>query len=389
MSCSTGEQANPGRGSRFARAILATSTPEQCSRWAACSPRWRSRWPAPPPVRRCRPEHGYRLRLTAGVSSRRSHEGDPVSAVLIAPVPIGSRSEIPAGWTLRGVVREAGHAGGRACLRLEFDPRSWTRTAGLRRSPRASSPSTTRARWTATGASWESGRSAACLRPWPLSSWCSPTTIPSPSPRSRPGGSCCEARSTPQSTTPQTPASWASSERLRSRSPQLRCPPDGARGLFPCRTCARCPVRTQASREHRDGDVTDRLFVGSKDRRSRRPSSSGLDARPAHELSGSPPGPDGAHPEAWLPVEPCHGSTSKGPADLVLREATTLLSSATTSASRARRSRRSGGAGGAATPTSASPSSAACMPRPSDRPAHASGRSRERPAANEVAATTS
>ena len=61
------------------------------------------------------------VRLTTGVSSRRSHEGDPVSAVLIAPVPIGSRSEIPAGWTLRGVVREAGHAGGRACLRLEFN----------------------------------------------------------------------------------------------------------------------------------------------------------------------------------------------------------------------------------------------------------------------------
>lgn len=60
------------------------------------------------------------VRLTTGVSSRSSHAGDPVTAVLIAPVELAGGGVLPAGWTLRGVVREAGKTGGRACLRLEF-----------------------------------------------------------------------------------------------------------------------------------------------------------------------------------------------------------------------------------------------------------------------------
>ena len=60
------------------------------------------------------------VRLTSGVSSRTSRAGDAVTAVLIAPVQVGGRTVLPAGWTLRGAVREAGEPGGRAILRLAF-----------------------------------------------------------------------------------------------------------------------------------------------------------------------------------------------------------------------------------------------------------------------------
>jgi len=60
------------------------------------------------------------VRLTTGVSSRASHPGDAVAAALIAPVEIEGQTVLPAGWTLRGTVSEAGRLGGRASLRLDF-----------------------------------------------------------------------------------------------------------------------------------------------------------------------------------------------------------------------------------------------------------------------------
>lgn len=60
------------------------------------------------------------VRLTSRVSSRASQPGDAIAAVLIAPVEIDGDTVIPAGWTLRGVVSEAGKSGGRATLRLDF-----------------------------------------------------------------------------------------------------------------------------------------------------------------------------------------------------------------------------------------------------------------------------
>jgi hypothetical protein len=60
------------------------------------------------------------VRLTTRVSSSRSHSGDPVDAVLIAPVELDGRTVLPAGWTLQGTVREAARSGGRASLRLDF-----------------------------------------------------------------------------------------------------------------------------------------------------------------------------------------------------------------------------------------------------------------------------
>jgi LssY C-terminus len=60
------------------------------------------------------------VRLTTGVSSRTSRAGDPVSAVLIAPVQVDRRTVLPAGSALRGTVLEAGELGGRAVLRLDF-----------------------------------------------------------------------------------------------------------------------------------------------------------------------------------------------------------------------------------------------------------------------------
>jgi len=60
------------------------------------------------------------VRLKTSVSSRTSTAGDPVSAVLVAPVEVDGRTVLTAGWTLHGTVREAGEQGGRALLRLEF-----------------------------------------------------------------------------------------------------------------------------------------------------------------------------------------------------------------------------------------------------------------------------
>ena len=60
------------------------------------------------------------VRLTIGVSSRSSRPGDPVAAVLIAPLEIDGRGVRPAGWTLLGSVTEAREIAGRASLRLEF-----------------------------------------------------------------------------------------------------------------------------------------------------------------------------------------------------------------------------------------------------------------------------
>jgi LssY-like putative type I secretion system component LssY len=60
------------------------------------------------------------VRLTSGVSSRTSRAGDPVSAVLIAPVQVDDRTVLPAGSPLRGTVLEAGELGGRSILRLDF-----------------------------------------------------------------------------------------------------------------------------------------------------------------------------------------------------------------------------------------------------------------------------
>ncbi|HXK11120.1 MAG TPA: LssY C-terminal domain-containing protein [Vicinamibacteria bacterium] len=60
------------------------------------------------------------VRLTTRVSSRASHPGDAVGAALIAPVEVDGQTVLPAGWILRGTVREAGRLGGRASLRLEF-----------------------------------------------------------------------------------------------------------------------------------------------------------------------------------------------------------------------------------------------------------------------------
>jgi hypothetical protein len=60
------------------------------------------------------------IRLTTHVSSRHSRPGDPVGAVLLAPVKIDGREVLAAGCTLRGRVREAGKEGGLAKLRLDF-----------------------------------------------------------------------------------------------------------------------------------------------------------------------------------------------------------------------------------------------------------------------------
>jgi hypothetical protein len=60
------------------------------------------------------------VRLATRVSSRGSHPGDAVAAVLIAPVEVDGQTVLPAGCTLRGFVREAGRSGGRASLRLAF-----------------------------------------------------------------------------------------------------------------------------------------------------------------------------------------------------------------------------------------------------------------------------
>ena len=62
------------------------------------------------------------VRLTTGVSSRSSRPGDPVEAVLIAPVRSGDDVVFPAGGLLRGhVVARRGGFGRRASLRLHFE----------------------------------------------------------------------------------------------------------------------------------------------------------------------------------------------------------------------------------------------------------------------------
>jgi hypothetical protein len=75
------------------------------------------------------------VRLTTAVSSRASRPGDPVSALLIAPVPMGDGGALPAGWSLRGNVAEVGKEKGRPLLRLNFnelvgeDAEAWPVTA--------------------------------------------------------------------------------------------------------------------------------------------------------------------------------------------------------------------------------------------------------------------
>jgi hypothetical protein len=60
------------------------------------------------------------VRLTTGVCSRTSRAGDPVSAILIAPVRVDGRTVLPTRSTLRGTVLETGELGGRSILRLDF-----------------------------------------------------------------------------------------------------------------------------------------------------------------------------------------------------------------------------------------------------------------------------
>ena len=60
------------------------------------------------------------IRLTTRVSSRASHPGERVGAVLIAPVELGGRLVLPAGNTIRGHVRDVKKQHGRASLRLDF-----------------------------------------------------------------------------------------------------------------------------------------------------------------------------------------------------------------------------------------------------------------------------
>ena len=60
------------------------------------------------------------IRLVTHVSSRASHPGDRVGAVLIAPVELGGRLVLPAGNTIRGHVRDVEKQHGRASLRLDF-----------------------------------------------------------------------------------------------------------------------------------------------------------------------------------------------------------------------------------------------------------------------------
>jgi len=60
------------------------------------------------------------VRLTTRVSSRLSHAGDAVAAILIAPVEVDGRVVLPAGWTLHGVVQQAAKSRGRSSLRLDF-----------------------------------------------------------------------------------------------------------------------------------------------------------------------------------------------------------------------------------------------------------------------------
>ncbi len=61
-------------------------------------------------------------RLTSAVSSQTSHHGDPLAAVLIAPVAVGSKI-LPAGAMLRGAVTDvtAHSLTRRAALRFTFD----------------------------------------------------------------------------------------------------------------------------------------------------------------------------------------------------------------------------------------------------------------------------
>ena len=60
------------------------------------------------------------IRLTTRVSSRASHPGETIGAVLIAPVEVAGRLVLPAGNTVRGTVRDVEKQHGRASLRLDF-----------------------------------------------------------------------------------------------------------------------------------------------------------------------------------------------------------------------------------------------------------------------------
>ena len=62
----------------------------------------------------------FSVRLTTGVSTKASRPGDAVSAILIAPVEVAGQTLLPAGWTLRGTVSEVGRYAERARLRLDF-----------------------------------------------------------------------------------------------------------------------------------------------------------------------------------------------------------------------------------------------------------------------------
>jgi hypothetical protein len=60
------------------------------------------------------------IRLTTRVSSRASRPGEPVEAVLIAPVAMSGQLVLPAGDLLRGTVVEVEKQHGRASLRIDF-----------------------------------------------------------------------------------------------------------------------------------------------------------------------------------------------------------------------------------------------------------------------------
>lgn len=61
------------------------------------------------------------VRLTAPLSSHHAKAGDPVEAVLVAPVPISDLDELPAGTAVRGRVVDACGDHGRAALLVRFD----------------------------------------------------------------------------------------------------------------------------------------------------------------------------------------------------------------------------------------------------------------------------
>jgi hypothetical protein len=204
------------------------------------------------------------IRLTTRVSSRASRPGEPIGAVLIAPVQLDGRLALPAGDLVLGTVREVGKRHGRESLRLAFselvdedgdrepiaariaaidDSRESVaedgRIVGLRPMRRLPSPLVVLAMLLsdihpAVSVAFAAGRLA--LRS------ANHAAIDYP-----PGVEMTLALETPLRITepapplPQAPADPALSARIQS-----------------------LPFRTQSAKRHRDADVTNLLFVGSQ-----------------------------------------------------------------------------------------------------------------------------